>query len=73
MHDFYSSGVLDSENLKNTEKIRKFIRKRSEGLGDGKIYTTFIMYIKDFDKPFIKWDISDNEMIKDFLLQNSIK
>ncbi len=73
VHDFYSSGVLDSENLKNTEKIRKFIRKRSEGLGDGKIYTTFIMYIKDFDKPFIKWDISDNEMIKDFLLQKQYK
>lgn len=74
IHDFYSSGILNSENRKKTEKIKKIIGKRYDSFkGSKKIYPTFLQYIRDFDKPFIQWDMTEDTMIRDFFLHKLYK
>jgi len=73
VHDFYSSGVLDKDNTKKINKIKGYVVKRSNGLAGNKPYEVFLRYIKDFDKPFMQWNISDNDLITDFFLQKQYK
>jgi hypothetical protein len=73
IHDFYSSGVLDKENIKKINKIKFYIGKRSNGLVGNKSYAVFLRYIKDFDKPFMQWNITENDLITDFFLQKQYK
>ena len=73
IHDFFSSGVLDKANVKSIKKIKHYIERRSNGLVGNKPYDVFLRFLKGFDKPFIQWNISDNDLVKDFFLQKQYK
>lgn len=73
IHDFYSSDVLDKENIEKINKIKSYVIERSNQLTGNKAYDIFLKYIKGFDKPFIRWDINDDDLLIDFFLQKQYK
>jgi hypothetical protein len=64
IHDFYSSRILTNENKKQIEKIKKRINKEKWDSTNERILNFLIDYVKDFDKPFMNWETSQNDIIK---------
>jgi len=68
IHDFYSSGILDKNNLKEINKIKKKIStsKNSKGM---ELYNFFLKYIANFDKPFMKWNANFEDITKEVFIK----
>ncbi|WP_312470318.1 RNA-directed DNA polymerase [Neobacillus sp.] len=64
IHDFYSSKIITKTNKKQIKKIiDKIICQNWNDKKDG-ILNIFVDYVKDLDKPFMRWDASEYDLIK---------
>lgn len=72
IHDFYTYPQLSLSNKKKIRKIKSFIHPLQPA-DKNDVKRVFIQYIKDFDKPFMRWDASYEEIISDFILEKQIK
>lgn len=73
IHDMYSSGVLDANNLAKIDYIIGCCNSAATSSSESEIIKGFLNYIGNFDKPFMKWKSSEDELITDFFLEKKIK
>lgn len=71
LHDIYSSGILSKSNYTLIDKFKKNITIKNNG--KYKLYNIFLNYIKDFDKPFINWNITYEESIQEMYIKKFAK
>ncbi|AOY75325.1 RNA-directed DNA polymerase [Clostridium formicaceticum] len=64
IHDFYSSGILNNQNLDAINKIKRKLSKSKDSRGM-ELYNIFLGYIDNFDKPFMNWDASYEDITKE--------
>lgn len=64
IHDFYSSGILNKENLKDISKIKGKLSKSKTSKGM-ELYNIFLGFITDFDKPFMNWKASYEDITRE--------
>ena len=53
--------------------IKTKVNDYAKNLNKKTCYAEFIKYIKNFDKPFMKWSVSEDELIVDFFLEKHQK
>ncbi len=71
LHDIYSAKVLNSTNMGMISAIKDACKKGKSSLTGAS--NVFADYIENFDKPFMKWNCSEDELITDFFLEKSVK
>lgn len=72
-HDFYSSQILDEVNLECFTKIKQQIINNEKGGNKNSLYVNYLGYIKNLDKPFMRWNVDENELIADYFLEKQYK
>lgn len=72
IHDFYKHSVLNDATNKKIEVIRKALLKLKWS-NTNDIFNVFWSYVKDFDKPFMKFEISDLELVPEIILKANQK
>ncbi|WP_416045841.1 RNA-directed DNA polymerase [Priestia megaterium] len=64
IHDLYSSNILNKSVKKEIEKIKRRINNERWESPNEALFKLFVGYIKEFDKPFMKWNTTDRDLIK---------
>lgn len=76
IHDFYTCPIISEENKLAIEKIKNEIHpeKESSPAKPGySLYNLFLSYVTDFDKPFMRWFVTPNELKKEMLIMKYCK
>jgi hypothetical protein len=68
IHDFYTSRILYENVRLKIDEIKKIINKMN--INYKNISGIFINYIKDFDKPFMNWKATNDDLVK-YIVQKS--
>lgn len=71
IHDLYSSGILNNEVKSEIYEIKVSISNRYNSLPKMNMEKLFLGFIKDFDKPFMEWNISKEHIIRDLIIRKS--
>lgn len=64
IHDLFSSKILSKSTKKEISKIKSRINNENWNTRSEALFNLFVDYIKDFDKPFMKWNTTDKDLIK---------
>lgn len=68
LHDIYSSNILQEPVIKRINDIKKSVNTRFNQIETMTLEKLFLNYIKDFDKPFINWSISKDDIITGLII-----
>lgn len=68
IHDFFSSGLLNQENIRKVNLFKNMISKQ-KNKKEAALYNIFLEYIEDFNKPFMHWETSHGELLKNSLVR----
>jgi hypothetical protein len=68
LHDFYRSDIIYKSTREVIEEIINWISKVNWPQND-KIYQVFWDYVKDFDKPFLQFKYSDDDIVEKILFK----
>ncbi len=71
IHDMRSTGILNSKNEKDIDKFKNNIVKKTSD--KFKLYNLFLEYIQPFDKPFINWNITYEDSVKEMYIKKFAK
>jgi Reverse transcriptase (RNA-dependent DNA polymerase) len=64
IHDFYSSKIINKTNKVEIERIKKKVNSHQWDLEKEKTINFLMGYMQNFDKPFMNWNTSKNDIIK---------
>jgi hypothetical protein len=70
IHDFYSSTIIKKDIKIEILRIKDLVNTIYKD--NSSIFNIFIEYIKDFDKPFMNWQTTSNEIITS-IVHKSVK
>lgn len=61
LHDFYSSKIINKETKRKIKYIQKYLKNKS---WKDPIFEILVEYLIDFNKPFMDWNASYEELAK---------
>jgi hypothetical protein len=70
IHDFYSNPLITHQVKTEIKKIKDQINSCITDF-KGEIFKIFVDYIKNFDKPFMNWRVSLNDLTKNIIEKTS--
>jgi hypothetical protein len=64
IHDFYSCKIVNKNVKREIKNIKDRINRERWNRKEELLFNIFVDYIKDFDKPFMRWDATHKDLIR---------
>jgi hypothetical protein len=71
IHDFYNNPIINSNTKNKIDEIKNWLSRVTWKKEESKIFLLFWNYVKDFDKPFMKFNSSDSDLVPALIAKSS--